>query len=140
MCKKISLCFYLYFLIKFRHFDWFGTRTNRYSNETKDLRSVLVSQMSFSTIKHFCQNTTVKYTINLQFCGFKREALGFTAASLNRRHAQLPCCPHFSTVVSAALFNNRTPPTLFYHDLLIIGADVGGHDVALNSVQKVLSL
>ncbi|CAJ1963264.1 unnamed protein product [Sphenostylis stenocarpa] len=69
----------------------------------------------------------------LRFCGLRRQTL--TSSSLNHhsRHRRRDY-----TAVFAAISENRTAPTSFDYDLLIIGAGVGGHGAALHAVEKGL--
>ncbi|CAM8993137.1 unnamed protein product [Rhodiola kirilowii] len=82
-------------------------------------------------------------SVNLKFCGLRKEALGFESVkggrSVARRRAIVGDGGRLRifSVVAAASENGSTP-TKFDYDLVIIGAGVGGHGAALHAVEKGL--
>ncbi|OVA02548.1 Pyridine nucleotide-disulfide oxidoreductase [Macleaya cordata] len=80
-------------------------------------------------------------TVNLRFCGLRREALGFSALKRSSFSNRISSSSRqkFSTKISAAASsNNGSAAKGFDYDLVIIGAGVGGHGAALHAVEKGL--
>ncbi|CAM8989751.1 unnamed protein product [Rhodiola kirilowii] len=82
-------------------------------------------------------------SVNLKFCGLRKEALGFESVkggrSVARRRAIVGDGGRLrSFSVVAAASENGSTPTKFDYDLVIIGAGVGGHGAALHAVEKGL--
>uniref|UniRef100_A0A7N0UIJ5 Dihydrolipoyl dehydrogenase n=1 Tax=Kalanchoe fedtschenkoi TaxID=63787 RepID=A0A7N0UIJ5_KALFE len=83
-------------------------------------------------------------SVNLRFCGLRKEALGFATVrrgvgSGTRQRALVgdrSCVRNLSVVAAAS--DNGSTPTKFDYDLVIIGAGVGGHGAALHAVEKGL--
>lgn len=95
----------------------------------------------------FSQATTVPTTnyafhsqssINLRFCGFRREAFGISNLTRSSSGRFRLSTRGRSKRISASTGNNGTPPKSFDYDLIIIGAGVGGHGAALHAVEKVI--
>ncbi|RZC89030.1 hypothetical protein C5167_030723 [Papaver somniferum] len=85
-------------------------------------------------------SSTSSNSINLRFCGLRREVLGFSSlkqscSSTNIRSVR----QQYSTKISASSSSNGSANGKgFDYDLVIIGAGVGGHGAALHAVEKGL--
>ncbi|KAI3860590.1 hypothetical protein MKW92_010622 [Papaver armeniacum] len=86
-------------------------------------------------------SSTSSNSINLRFCGLRREVLGFSSlkqscSSTNIRSVR----QQYSTKISASSSssNGSANGKGFDYDLVIIGAGVGGHGAALHAVEKGL--
>ncbi|KAL8047562.1 hypothetical protein ABFX02_07G007600 [Erythranthe guttata] len=92
-------------------------------------------------------HTIFRSNSDIQFCGLRREALGFQSISQfrngeSRRIGIVSTKPRSGKLTvfsaSAAADNGSRRATSFDYDLVIIGAGVGGHGAALHAVEKGL--